>query len=116
MIEVFFSFLGLITALLGFVTVIFLSLSNPNFTKGEFQKIINYFIWGTIFMFGAMASQFQVEVFNLAKTLIDAIKYIFMVAGFSCYLFASYRIYRISKVIGFASKELPEKLKKILKS
>lgn len=111
-----FSLLALIITLIGVETVILLARSSLKFTKGEIQKITSNFVWGTIFMFGAMLAQFQVEFFTLSRTPIDVVKYILMFVGFSYYLHASFRIYRMSKVLGFASKDIPEKLKRILKS
>ncbi|MEM5773347.1 MAG: hypothetical protein QXL86_03970 [Candidatus Aenigmatarchaeota archaeon] len=114
--EIIFQILSLLSSLLAFITVILLARSNIKFTKGELQRIVEYFVWGTIFMFGAMAAQVQVDLLGLKGTPIDLMKYCFMLLGFYCYLTASYRIYELSKVLGFASKELPKKLKKVLKS
>jgi hypothetical protein len=116
MMGILFSLLSLTNVLLGFIIVIFLSYSNLKFTKGEIQRIINNFVWGTILMFGAMTAQFQVEFFNLAETPIDIIRYIFFFGSLAYYLAASFEIYKMSKVLGFASEEMPEKLKKVLKS
>jgi len=116
MIDILFSLLASVGPILGFAAVLLLSHSNIKFTKGELQKIIDNFVLGTILMFSAMFAQFQVEFFNLARTLIDVLKYIFIIYGFIFYLLASYEIHKLSKVLGFASKEMPEKLKKILKS
>ncbi|MEM5878880.1 MAG: hypothetical protein QXU74_00075 [Candidatus Aenigmatarchaeota archaeon] len=116
MIEIFFQILSLLSSVLAFITVIMFARSNIKFTKGELQEIINYFVWGTIFMFGAMAAQLQVDLFNLSGTPIDMIKYLLLLIGFSYYLLASNRIYKMSKVLGFASEEMPKKLKKVLKS
>jgi len=114
--EIVFQILSSICSLLAFVTVIYLAKSNIKFTKGELQKIIEDFVWGTIFVFGAMAAQLQVDLLNLVATPIDMIKYILMVIALYFYLTASFKIYRLSKVLGFASEELPRKLKRVLKS
>jgi hypothetical protein len=116
MIEIIFQILSLICSILTFITVIYLVKSNIKFTKGELQKIIGLFVWGTIFIFGAMTAQLQVDLLNLAGTPIDMIKYFFMIIAFYFYLIASHKIYHLSKVLGFASKELPKKLKRVLKS
>jgi uncharacterized membrane protein YbjE (DUF340 family) len=114
--EIIFQILSSVCSILAFVTVIYLAKSNIKFTKGELQKIIEHFVWGTIFMFGAMAAQLQVDLLKLAGTLIDFIKYFFMVIACYYYLVASYKIHQLSKVLGFASEELPKKLKRVLKS
>ncbi|MEM5836253.1 MAG: hypothetical protein QXR09_01380 [Candidatus Aenigmatarchaeota archaeon] len=116
MIEIFFQILSLLNSILAFITVIIFARSNIKFTKGELQEIINYFVWGTIFMFGGMIAQLEVEFLNLAGTPIDMIKYFLFLGGFSYYLLASFKIHKMSKVLGFASGEMPKKLKKILKS
>lgn len=116
MIQIFFQFLSCLSTVLAFITVLILTRSNIKFTKGELQEIINYFVWGTIFMFGAMVAQLQVDILDLTYTPIDMIKYLFLLISFSCYLLASLKIYKMSKVFGFASEDLPKKLKKVLKS
>jgi|GEM_PF-2023096 nucleoside permease NupC len=116
MIEAIPQILSLICSLLTFIIVIYLAKSNIKFTKGELQKIIEYFAWGTIFIFGAMAAQLQVDLLKLYGSPIDIIKYFFMIIAFYFYLIASHKIYQLSKVLGFASEELPKKLKKVLKS
>lgn len=116
MFEIIYSFLVSIIALIGFVTVILLSRSSLRFTKGEIQKITSDFVWGTIFMFGGMVAQTMVDLLDLTKTPIDMAKYLFMLIGFSYYFLASYRIHKMSNVLGFASKDMPKKLKRILKS
>ncbi|MEM7821534.1 MAG: hypothetical protein QXX38_01835 [Candidatus Aenigmatarchaeota archaeon] len=116
MIYILFSSLSLICLFVSLLSVSVLLKSSLKFTRGEIQRIVDNFIWGTIFMFGAIVSQFQVEFFNLARTPIDFIKYVFMLSALTLYFIASYEIYRLSKVFGFASEEIPEKLKKILKS
>ena len=103
-------------SILAFIIVVYLARSNIKFTKGELQKIIEDFVWGTIFIFGAMAAQLQVDILNLVGTPIDIIKYIFLIIGLYCYFLASLKIYHLSKVFGFASEEIPKKLKKVLKS
>jgi hypothetical protein len=116
MIEVFYQILSFFCSVLALIAIIYLLRSRIKFTKGELQEIIKYFVWGTIFMFGAMAAQLLVDIFNLVNTPINVIKYFFTLVGFSFYVFASNRIYKMSKVLGFASEELPRKLKKVLKS
>jgi uncharacterized membrane protein YbjE (DUF340 family) len=116
MIEAIFQILSSICSILAFIIVIYLAKSNIKFTKGELQKIIEHFVWGTIFIFGAMAAQLQVDLLKLAGTPIDMIKYFFMIIAFYFYLIASHKIYQLSKVLGFASEELPKKLKRVLKS
>jgi uncharacterized membrane protein YbjE (DUF340 family) len=101
---------------MAFIIVIYLARSNIKFTKGELQKIIEDFVWGTIFIFGAMAAQLQVDLLKLAGTPIDMIKYFFMIIALYFYFTASYKIHQLSKVLGFASEELPKKLKRVLKS
>ena len=110
------SFLALISTLLGFMTVVYLSASNMRFAKGQIQRIIANFIWGTFFMFGAMVSQFYVEFVTLPGTWVNLLKHIFLLGGFLYYFFASYETYKMSRVLGFVGKELPKKLKRILKS
>jgi hypothetical protein len=102
--------------IIGFISVIILSRSNVNFTKGEIQKITSNFAWGTMFMFGSMVSQFLVEYFALIRTPVDLLKYVLMFCGMAFYMFSSYQVYNMSKELGFASSDLPKKLRKVLKA
>ena len=112
-----FSILVLANTLIGFGAVVILTISNTRFTKGDLQKIISGFIWGTIFMFSSLVALTQIEFFpELKGTIIDIIRYVFMLIGFSFYFYASYKIYTFSKVMGFASEDMPKKLKRVLKS
>jgi len=115
-IELILYFFGLVSILLAFSIVVLLARSKVRFTKGELQKMIENFVFGTAFIFGLTLSQFVVDVFNLKGTLIDIFKYFFLVLALFYYLKASQRIYKLSKVFGFASEEIPKKLKKVLKS
>ena len=115
-IEVMIPLLALCNLIIGFISVIILSRSNVNFTKGDIQKITSNFAWGTMFMFGAMVSQFLVEYFALANTPVDLLKHAMMFFGMAFYMFSSYQVYNMSKELGFASQTLPRKLKKILRA
>ncbi len=107
-------FLFLLAAMmLGFLTVFFLSLSNIKFTEGDLRKIIENFIYGTILVYGFLTSEFFFKLFSLNALQFVLIKYSLLIGSFYFYLLASYRIYEMSKVFGFAGK-LPEKLRKIL--
>jgi hypothetical protein len=79
------------------------------------QKITLDFSYGTFFFFGALVSLFIVEALNLQNSILDFIQRIFFLISAIKFLQASLRVYKMSKVIGFASEEIPEKLKKILK-
>jgi len=114
--DILFQSMSVISAFLACISVLLLARSNVKFTKGELQKTIENFIWGTIFMFGAVSAQAQVDILNLSGTPIDAIKYLFLLIAFVFFFSASYRIHKMSKVFGFASKEMPKKLKRVLKS
>lgn len=109
-------FLSLVAMLLGFLTVLFLSISNIKFTKGDLRVIIEDFGRGTIATYAALSSQFFIELFQLFDTWLELLKYLFLILGFTFYLLASIRIYRLSTVLGFAGSKIPEKLKKILHS
>ena len=101
--------------LVAILAVIYLLKSNIRFTKGEMQKITLDFSYGTFFFFGALASLLIVEALNLQNSILDFIQRIFFLISAIKFLQASLRVYKMSKVIGFASEEIPEKLKKILK-
>jgi hypothetical protein len=101
--------------LVAILAVIYLLKSNIRFTKGEMQKITLDFSYGTFFFFGTLASLLIVEALNLQNSILDFIQRIFFLISAIKFLQASLRVYKMSKVIGFASGEMPEKLKKILK-
>jgi len=101
--------------LIAISAVFYLLKSNVRFTKGEMQKITLDFSYGTFFFFGALASLFIVEALNLQNSILDFIQKIFFLISAIKFLQASLRVYKMSKVIGFASEEIPKKLKKILK-
>jgi hypothetical protein len=101
--------------LISILAVIYLLKSNVRFTKGEMQKITIDFSYGTFFFFGALLSLFIVEALSLQNSVLDFIQKMFFLISAFKFLQASIRMYKMSKVIGFAGEELPEKLKKILK-
>jgi hypothetical protein len=101
--------------LISILAVIYLLKSNVRFTKGEMQKITIDFSYGTFFFFGALLSLFIVEALSLYNSVLDFIQKMFFLISAFKFLQASIRMYKMSKVIGFAGEELPEKLKKILK-
>jgi hypothetical protein len=101
--------------LISILAVIYLLKSNVRFTKGEMQKITIDFSYGTFFFFGALLSLFIVEALSLQNSILDFIQKMFFLISAFKFLQASIRMYKMSKVIGFAGEELPEKLKKILK-
>jgi hypothetical protein len=101
--------------LISILAVIYLLKSNVRFTKGEMQKITIDFSYGTFFFFGALLSLFIVEALSLQNSVLDFIQKMFFLISAFKFLQASIRIYKMSKVIGFAGEELPEKIKKILK-
>ncbi|MGC8993463.1 MAG: hypothetical protein ACP5H3_02200 [Candidatus Aenigmatarchaeota archaeon] len=110
-----FVLLTALNAVLMFVTIIYLLKSNIRFTKGEMQKITWNFSFGTIFLFGAIVSMLIVEFLSLQNSILDLIQRIFLIFSSYYFLTASYKLYKVSKVLGFASSDMPEKLKKILK-
>ena len=101
--------------LISIIAVIYLLKSNVRFTKGEMQRITIDFSYGTFFFFGALLSLFIVEALSLQNSVLDFIQKMFFLISAFKFLQASIRMYKMSKVIGFAGEELPEKLKKILK-
>jgi len=101
--------------LISILAVIYLLKSNVRFTKGEMQKITIDFSYGTFFFFGALLSLFIVEALSLQNSVLDFIQKMFFLISAFKFLQASIRMYKMSKVIGFAGEELPEKIKKILK-
>jgi hypothetical protein len=101
--------------LISILAVIYLLKSNVRFTKGEMQKITIDFSYGTFFFFGALLSLFIVEALSLQNSILDFIQKMFFLISAFKFLQASIRMYKMSKVIGFAGEELPEKIKKILK-
>jgi hypothetical protein len=114
-LNLFLSLITLFSNLVAILAVIYLLKSNVRFTKGEMQKITLDFSYGTFFFFGALVSLFMVEALNLQNSILDFIQRIFFLISAIKFLQASLRVYKMSKVIGFASEEIPEKLKKILK-
>jgi hypothetical protein len=116
MIEILFLALAILSIALSFSSAILLAKSNLKFTKGAIQEVVKTFAWATICLFGAVFAQMEIDIFNLAGTPLDFIKYFFFLLSLSFYLKASYKLYRISLVLGFASREMPKKLKRVLKS
>jgi hypothetical protein len=113
--EMLIPILALCNMIIGFFSVIILSRSNMNFTKGEVQKITSNFAWGTMLMFGGLFSQFLVEYFGLGKTPVDLLQHALVLVAMVFYMFSAFQIYNMSKELGFASDDLPKKLKRILK-
>ncbi len=109
-----FVLLSLSSVIAGFIVTLLLALSNVRFTKGKLNKIISNFIKGTLLTYGGLVSQLLSEIFQVYGTPLDVIKYLFFLFGFSFYLLASSEIFELSQVVGFASKKVPKKLKKIL--
>jgi len=101
--------------LISILAVAYLLKSNVRFTKGEMQKITIDFSYATFFFFGAITSLLIIEILNLQNSILDFIQRTFLLLSAFKFLQASLRVYKMSKVIGFAGEELPEKLKKILK-
>jgi len=101
--------------LISILAVVYLLKSNVRFTKGEMQKITIDFSYATFFFFGAITSLLIIEILNLQSSILDFIQRTFLLLSAFKLLRASLRVYKMSKVIGFAGEELPEKLKKILK-
>jgi len=97
------------------IAVLYLLKSNVRFTKGEMQKITVDFSYATFFFFGAITSLLIVEILDLQNSILDFIQRVFLLTSAANLLKASLRVYKMSKVIGFAGEELPEKLKRILK-
>jgi hypothetical protein len=114
-LNIFLASITFFSNLIAILAVIYLLKSNVRFTKGEMQKITLDFSYGTFFFFGALVSLFIVEALNLQNSILDFIQRIFFLISAIKFLQASLRVYKMSKVIGFASEEIPEKLKKILK-
>lgn len=114
--EIIFQILSFACALASFIIAILLSRSNIRFTKGELYEIIKNFILGTIFLFGAMNAQFIAELPGFGRSVMDLVKYFFMLEALFFYLLATLKIHKMSKVLGFASEEIPKRLKKVLKS
>ena len=108
-------FITSVANLVTILAVIYLLKSNVRFTKGEMQRITIDFSYATFFFFGAITSLLIVEVLNLQNSILDFIQRIFFLLSAFKLLQASLKVYKMSKVIGFAGKELPEKLRKILK-
>ena len=103
-----------IANIISILAVFYLLKSNVRFTKGEMQKMTIDFFYATFFFFGAITSLLIVETLSLQNSILDFIQRIFLLISAFKFLQASSRVYKMSKVIGFAGKELPEKLKKIL--
>jgi hypothetical protein len=114
-LNIFLAPITFLSNLIAILAVVYLLKSNIRFTKGEMQKITLDFSYGTFFFFGALVSLFIVEVLNLQNSILDFLQRTFFLISTVKFFQASLRLYKISKVIGFASKEMPEKLKKILK-
>jgi hypothetical protein len=114
-LDTILSSITLFSNLVVVLAVFYLLKSNVRFTKGEMQKITLDFSYGIFFFFGALTSLFIVEALNLQNSVLDFIQRVFFLVSTMKFLQASLRVYKMSKVIGFASEEMPEKLKKILK-
>jgi len=108
-------FITFIANAISILSVFYLVKSNVRFTKGEMQKITIDFSYATFFFFGAITSLLIVEILYLQNSILDFIQRVFLLLSAIKFLQASLRLYKMSKVIGFAGEELPEKLKKILK-
>jgi hypothetical protein len=111
--SVLFSFGG---AVIAFVAVTLIAISNERFLKGELKIFLQKFIVGSYFMFSAILIQLIIDIapltdFSFSVNLIKSIS-IYMASVF--FFLAANDIYELSKVLGFASNSLPKKLKKIL--
>ncbi|MEM0333242.1 MAG: hypothetical protein QXX30_02125 [Candidatus Aenigmatarchaeota archaeon] len=115
MIETIFLILTSISTILCLFSMYFLVKSNIRFTKGEMQKITTDFGLGVLFFSGVVLARLMVEIFRFEIPILPFIEKIFLIVASYKFAQASYRLYKISKVIGFASSEIPKKLKRILK-
>ncbi len=106
--------LSFIVVVIGFISAVLFSISYSKFTEGQFKRIVEKFMAGTLLVYCGMVSQFLAEIFDLVHTPFEFFKYGYLLAGFLFYLWASKEIHTLSKEIGFS--ELPPKLKKIVKS
>jgi len=102
--------------IIAFASTYFLATSNTNFTRGQLRKITSYFIYGALLFYAMMTTQFIIEIFNLYGTFFEVLKFIFLYFALIFFLLASYEIWEMSKALGFASKHVPKKLRKILES
>lgn len=109
-----YSVLSILAIELGFITVVWLTASNKRFLGGELKEIINWLIAGILFLYGAVFTQFLIEVYEVYGSPLEIFKYSFMLVAFLYFFVAAKRIDELSKVLGFAYEKLPSKLKKVL--
>ncbi len=110
-----YTLLAFSLSVLGFVIALIFSISNTKFTEGQFKKLVEKFMAGTILMYAGIVCQFLAELLDLVHTPFEFFKYSYMFAGFLFFFFSALDIYRLSKVIGFSEK-IPKRLKTIIKA
>ena len=115
-INISLALLSISSVIAGFFMFFYLVISNVRFTKGEIRDILQHFIYGSILTYGGLLCQFFVASLSLYQTCFEVLAYVFFLFGFSFNLYAAYKIHELSKVFGFASGRIPQRLKKILES
>ncbi|MDI6798685.1 MAG: hypothetical protein QMD12_01655 [Candidatus Aenigmarchaeota archaeon] len=110
-----FLVLNLVGVTLGFFTVLWFYVSNRRFLAGEIKKFVNKITAGMLFLYFSIVASSVIEIHGIYGSLLEIPKYLFIIAGFSCFYWASMALNKISKVLGFRSEIMPKKLKKILK-
>lgn len=109
-------FFSLASAVAGFFIVIVLALSSRKFLKGEIREFVELLMFGSLFLYGFTLTQFMMEFFNFKTLAFDLIRGILVFGAFGFFVSAASHIYEIAEALGFASKKVPKKLKKILES
>ncbi len=112
----FVLFFSLASSIAGFFIVIVLALSSRKFLKGEIKNFVELFMLGTIFLYGFTLSQFILDFFKVDTLAFDVIRGLLVFGSFIFFVSATFHIYEIAETLGFASKDIPKKLKKILES
>jgi hypothetical protein len=112
----FLLFFSLGSSIAGLCIIILLIISSQKFLKGEVRKFIESMMLGTAFLYSFTFAQVLTEFLSVEKSVFDVIKGVSLFLAFVFFIFSTAQIYEISKVLGFASKKTPKKLKKILKS
>lgn len=106
---------GLLQMEMGFAIVLWLCVSGRRFLKGDVRSLVDKMIFGVIFLHASVAAQFFIEAFGVYGSILEILKYSFMMIGLIFLFWSAHIVSNTSKILGFASEKMPEKLKKVLK-
>ena len=109
-------FFSLASSIAGFFIVIVLALSGRKFLKGEIKDFVELTMLGSLFLYAFTLTQFMMEFFKFEILVFDVLRGALVFGAFIFFTSAAFHIYEIAEALGFASKKIPKKLKKILES